>query len=551
MIRNIQVMLNGEQIEAPLNTSIAELLERQPHPGKFPALGAVVNNQLSGLGRRLRGNSNVDTVDQTSKAGMEIYRRTAVLLLTLAVEKLYPASQLVVGQSIAHGYFFTISDQKTSDAMVRELSDEMTRLRDADLSLKFAIVPVEEVIRHYESLNLHSKADILRMGRDSEVLVANLGDRMSYTYGPLAMRTGVLRHFSLIPYEDGIVLRFPDRQGRAVRRLSPQPRLFGAFRESQRWNELIGVSNLSQLNRSLIEGKTGYLTRLAEGLHEKKIVEVADLIAARRPKTRLILISGPSSSGKTTTSKRLDIQLRVNGIEPVTLSLDNYYLSPDETPKHPDGRPDFEHLEALDLPLLRDHLVKLIAGERVNTPLFNFTEHRRHADKSLPLEVGPNQLLVVEGIHALNPRLTENIDAAVKFKLFVSALTQLTIDEHNRIFTSDARLIRRIVRDRLFRNYTAEQTIFMWDSVRLGEQLWIFPFQEDADVLFNSALIYEHAVLMTYAKRFLMEVPRESAAFVEADRLLRFLDLFIPILPEEVPGTSVLREFIGGSVFTY
>lgn len=551
MNRIIRVILNGESLDAPVNTSLAELLERQPHPGKFPPLGAIVNNQISGLGRRLRGNSTVETVDQTSKAGMEIYRRTAVLLLTLAVEKLYPGCQLVVGQSIAHGYFFTVSGQKTTKALVQKLGDEMTRLRDADLPLKFAIVPVEEVIRHYESLGLTSKADILRMGRDSEVLVANLDERLSFPYGPLAMHTGVLQHFSLIPYEDGMVLRFPDRHGRPVRRLSPQPRLFGAFRESQRWNELIGVSNLAQLDRALIDGKGGHLIRLSEGLHEKKIVEVADLIAARRPKTRLILISGPSSSGKTTTSKRLDIQLRVNGIEPVTLSLDNYYRSPDESPKHPDGRPDFEHIEALDLELLQDHLVKLIAGQRVNTPLFNFTEHQRHATKTLPLEVGPHQILVVEGIHALNPRLTENIDPGTKFKLFVSALTQLTIDEHNRIFTSDTRLIRRIVRDRLFRNYTAEQTIFMWDSVRLGEQSWIFPFQEDADVLFNSALMYEHAVLTTYAKRFLMEVPRESAAFVEADRLLRFLDLFIPILPEEVPGTSVLREFIGGSVFSY
>jgi uridine kinase len=551
MPRLIHVLLNKQAIEAPINSSVAEMLAEHPHPGEFKPLGAIINNQLSGLGRRLRGDSTVETVDQTSKAGMEIYRRTAVLLLTRAVERLCPECRLLVGQSIANGYFFQLRGRPIDPALVKTIETEMLRLSDADLPIKFSIVPVEEAIRSYDERGLDSKADILRMSRLSEVLMANLDDRMSFPYGPLATHTGVVRNFSLIPYEDGMVLRFPDRRGRLVKRLPAQPRLFGAFREAQRWNELIGVANLSQFNRGLIEGRAGQLIRLAEGLHEKKLIEVADLIAARRDKARLILISGPSSSGKTTFSKRLDIQLRVNGIEPVMLSLDNYYLAPDETPKHPDGRPDFEHIEALDLPLLREQLPRLIAGEKVETPLFDFSVHRRRTDKTLPVQLGPDQALVIEGIHALNPRLTETIARDVKFKIFVSALTQLMIDEHNRVFTADSRLVRRIVRDRLFRNYSAQGTIEMWDSVRLGEQRWVFPFQEEADVLFNSALIYEQAVLTTYARRFLMEVPRETPAFVEADRLLTFLELFIPILPEEVPGTSVLREFIGGSVFSY
>jgi uridine kinase len=381
--------------------------------------------------------------------------------------------------------------------------------------------------------------------------MAKLADRYTLPYGPLAQRTGDIHHFSVISYEDGMVLRFPDRDGRPVRRLSPQPRLFGAFRESQSWNELIGIANLAQLNRRLMKGWAGDLIRLAEGLHEKKIVEVADLIASRRKDVRLILLSGPSSSGKTTTSKRLGIQLHVNGIEPVTISLDNYYRDPDSTPRHPDGTLDFEHLEALDLPLLQDHLRRLIAGEQVDTPVFDFRAHRRRTDKTLSMQLQPSQVLVMEGIHALNPAVSQSVPRAAKFKLFVSALTQLTIDEHNRIFTSDTRLMRRIVRDRLFRAHNADETIKMWDSVRQGEQRWIFPFQEDADVLFNSALIYEQAVMTTYARRFLPEVPRESPSFVEADRLRQFIDLFIPILPEEVPPTSVLREFIGGSVFEY
>ncbi|MDP8224078.1 MAG: hypothetical protein P9L99_12020 [Candidatus Lernaella stagnicola] len=550
-MREINVLLNGQRVVAPIGTSVTELLAQQPHPGEHPALGAVIDNRQSGLGHRLRGDSVVDTVDATSKIGADIYRRTAVLVLSRACERLCPGTHVEVGQSIANGYYFELRGQELTPELVKEIEAEMVRLRDLDIPIKFMFIPVDEAIRHYEGLGLHSKADILRMEQNNEVLMAKIDGRFSLPYGPLATRTGVLHHFSLVPYEGGMVLRFPDRRGRPVKRMRPQPKLFGAFREAAEWNELIGVRNVSQLNRALIKGRGGHLIRLAEGLHEKKIVRLADMIKSRRPGVRLILISGPSSSGKTTTSKRLDIQLRVNGIEPITLSLDNYYLPPDQNPRQPNGRPDFEHLEALDLALLDDHLQRLIQGERVDTPIYNFQRHGRRADKVLPLQVGSDQVLVVEGIHALNPRLSEHIAPEAKFKMFVSALTQLNIDEHNRIFTADTRLMRRIVRDRLFRGYKARDTIHLWDSVRAGEARWIFPFQEDADVLFNSALIYEQAVLSVYAQRFLQEVPRESDAYLEAHRLLNFLRMFIPILPEEVPGTSLLREFIGGSVFAY
>jgi len=551
MTHNIQVTLNGQTVQTTSGSNIADLLEQYPHPGRHPALGAIVDHQLSGLGRRLRGNSVVTTVDLSSKAGADIYRRTAVLILSHAVEKLYPKNQIVVGQSISRGYFFFLRDGKCTPQLIKKIEQEMRRLCDADLPIRFTFMPVDEIIRYYDALGLQAKADILRQSITNEVLVAQLEDRYTMPYGPLAMHTGAICYFSLAPYEDGMVLRFPDQHGRLVKKPRPQPRLFSAFREAQRWNEVIGVSDLSQLNRELIAGRAGSLIRLVEGLHEKKIVQVADQIAARRDKVRLILIAGPSSSGKTTTSMRLDIQLRVNGIQPVTLNMDNYYRPPEETPHDEKGQHDFEHIEALDLPLLQDHLPRLIAGELVPTPIFNFNQHRRDSTRTLPLQLRSDQVLVMEGIHALNPKLTEGVPQAAKFKLFVSALTQLTIDEHNRIFTSDARLIRRIVRDRLFRNYSAQKTIEMWDNVRKGEERWIFPFQEEADVLFNSALIYEQSVLTTYAKRFLMEVSRDADAFVEADRLLRVLDFFIPILPEEVPSTSVLREFIGGSAFHY
>jgi len=551
MHRQLNVVLNGIPTKINAGLSILEALDQYPHPGKHPALGAIVDFQLSSLGRRLRTDCTVDTVDLTSKAGADIYRRTVVLLLTMAVEKLLPGRQIEVGQSIAHGYFFSLRDGRLGKKKVKELQAEMERLRDRAMPLHFMFYLAEEAIRYYESLGLKSKADMLWQSHQTQVLMAKVGDRLTLPYGPLAMSTDAVHHFSLLPYEDGMVLRFPDRKGRPVKRMTPQPKLFATFRESAEWNKLIGAANVSQLNRLLIDGRGGDLIRLAEGLHEKKIVQVADLIAARRNDVRLILISGPSSSGKTTTSKRLSIQLRVNGIEPVTVSLDNYYLDPDRTPRHPDGSFDFEHLEALDLKLLDDHLPRLIAGEKVATPVFDFQNHRRHPTKTIPIQLAKNQVLMLEGIHALNPRLTENVRQSAKFKLFVSALTQLSIDEHNRIFTADTRLLRRLVRDRHFRGYAVADTINMWDSVRKGEQKWIFPFQEDADVLFNSALVYEQSVLTTYARRFLVEVPRGSAAYTEADRLMNFVNMFIPILPEEVPTTSVLREFIGGSAFRY
>jgi uridine kinase len=301
-----------------------------------------------------------------------------------------------------------------------------------------------------------------------------------------------------------------------------------------------------------LNGKVGELVRIAEGLHEKKIARVADEIYRRRPRLRLVLVAGPSSSGKTTFAQRLGTQLRVNGIDPVSLSLDNYYVNREDTPIDDDGHPDFEALEAIDLELFHRHLKDLLAGNEVATPRFDFVHGRRKdASDWVPMRLEENQVLVVEGIHGLNEKLTETVPQAQKYRIFISALSQLAIDDHNRIFTADARLIRRIVRDRRYRGFTAERTLQLWERVRRGEARWIFPFQEDADVMFNSALVYEPAVLKTYAERFLLQVPRTSPAYPEAFRLLKFLSMFVPIFPDEVPYTSILREFIGGSAFNY
>ncbi len=312
------------------------------------------------------------------------------------------------------------------------------------------------------------------------------------------------------------------------------------------------MQNVGQLNRLCLDGDIRHIVRIAEGLHEKKIAQVADEILSRQPAVRLVTIAGPSSSGKTTFAKRLGIQLRVNGIEMVSLSLDNYYVDREHTPRDGDGRPDFESIEAIDLELFHAQLAELMNGREVLTPRFDFLSGTRKPEREwVPMRLERNHVLVVEGIHGLNDRLTQSVARQHKYRIFISALSQLAIDDHNRIFTSDARLIRRIVRDHFFRGFSAERTLDLWEQVRRGEGRWIFPFQEQADVMFNSALVYEPAVLKVFAERFLLQVPRTGETYPEAYRLLKHLSMFVPIFPEEVPQTSILREFIGGSTFSY
>jgi uridine kinase len=331
----------------------------------------------------------------------------------------------------------------------------------------------------------------------------------------------------------------------------PTP-LDATYAETRRWQELLEIQNVGQLNELCLNGGIGPLIRVAEGLHEKKISQIADEISSRWPEVRLITIAGPSSSGKTTFAKRLGVQLRVNGLDPVSLSLDNYYVNREDTPLDEDGKPDFEALEAIELDLFLSQLAELMAGREVRTPKFDFVTGSRRPERDwTPMRLGDNQLLVIEGIHGLNDKLTASVPRDAKYRIYVSALSQLAIDDHNRIFTSDARLIRRLVRDRLYRGFNAERTLELWGRVRRGEARWIFPFQEGADVIFNSALVYEPAVLKVYAKRFLLQVPRSSRSYPEAFRLLKFLSLFVPIFPDEVPQTSLLREFIGGSSFSH
>ncbi|MBN1423618.1 nucleoside kinase [Candidatus Fermentibacteria bacterium] len=552
--RTLRVVFNGTPTTAVHGATVAELLRDYPHPNPLPPLGALVSYRLTGLHYELVSDCTVHTVDYASKGGASIYRRTATVILLEAVTELFPGARVEVGQSVGHGYFFEISmpdGRPLSEAIVEGVCARMHEIVKRDLPLVPIRISVEEAIEVFNGSGYPEKARLLQTLPHSKIWWIDLGGYEDILHGPLAPSTGVVDVFALEAYEHGAILRFPDPKFQMRYSRGRQDKLFSVFRETRAWNQEIGIHNVADLNAAVLRDETAEVIRVAEGFQEKKLASIADQISQERGKIRLVLVAGPSSSGKTTFTKRLGVQLRVNGLRPVALSMDNYYVDRERTPRNPDGTYNFESLDALDVDYLNADLARLLDGELVETPIFSFTEGKRRSDKTNRLLLGPDHVLVMEGIHCLNERISKAVPRDAKFKIYVSALTQLIIDSHSRIFTSDSRLIRRIVRDRLFRGYSAEQTIDGWDSVRAGENRYIFPFQEEADVLFNSALVYEKPVLKTYAQRFLLTVRRNTPAYTEAHRLLAFLDYFVPIFPEEVPQNSLLREFIGGSSFTY
>lgn len=550
-VGDIRVRINGKDLTTKSGVVVADLLEQAPHRGEFPPLAAVVENGVYGLYYQLRSDTDVETVDLSDREGMDVYRRSATLILCAAMHEIDPHARLVVGQSLLDNYFFEIHGREIAPELLRKLEEKMRSFVAADIMLIPQWTTVEESIRLMGESGQHDKETLLSQARRFEVPIVTLGSFRTYAAGPLAMRTGLIERFKLHHYEHGLVLGFPDKNGNLAETIPPQPMLFNTYVETKRWNELIGASNVAQLNELIARDKVAELIQVSEAFHERKVADISDAVVARKKDVRLILIAGPSCSGKTTFTRRIGVQLRMYGIEPVMISIDNYYVDREKTPRHPDGSYDFECLEALDLKLFNDHIQRLINGEKVDTPVYNFSIGKRDPYKKHPMKLGKNQVLITEGIHGLNDALTTSVPSDKKFKIYLSALTQLCIDDHNRIFTTDTRLIRRIIRDKMFRGTGAADTIVGWPSVRSGEAKLIFPYQEGSDFVFNSALPYEHAVLKPYAERFLAEVPREHPSFMEVMRLYRFFAMFTPILSAEVPHTSILREFIGKSVFRY
>ncbi|MDO5571509.1 MAG: nucleoside kinase [Bacteroidales bacterium] len=520
---------------------------------KLPSLcvGAKVNNRVEGLRYRVYQPRDIEFIDISSMSGMRVYLRSLCFVLYMAVDEVMPNSRLRIEHPISKGYYCQINNhQKISEDQLEQIKRRMKEIISQDIPFHREECHTSDAVEKFREKNLNDKADLLET---SGLLYTNyyrLDNHIDYYYGALLPSTGMLYLFDLQLYNSGMLIIVPQRKDPLkLEETIKQPKMLKAFDEYLDFNYIAGLSNVGKMNKLINKGDVSDLIRVSEALQEKKIAAIADEIAKRK-NVKVVLISGPSSSGKTTFSKRLSIQLMTNLIRPVALSLDDYFVSREETPKDENGGYDFESLYALDLKLFNEDLNKLIDGKEINVPTFNFhTGKREYSGKKLKLH--PSSILILEGIHALNPELTPLIDDKLKYKIYVSALTTISLDDHNWIPTTDNRLIRRIVRDYQFRHYSAQETISRWESVRAGEDKWIFPYQENADSMFNSAMLYELAVLKKYAEPILREVPKNVPEYAEAYRLERFLAYFKSVHESDIPSTSLLREFLGGSTFNY
>jgi len=554
--RRVTLSWEGESIEAPDRITIAGLAEARgmPSAGWKAPVAAVLDGRLVSLDHVLYEGAEVRPVFSWEADGREVYRRSLTTVLQAAVRRVLPSVRLVVGQSLGGGYYHEWEGKPgPTAARVHALEKEMRRIVRADMPITILRVGERQAIKIFRERGMMDRVLLLETWWHESIRLIRLGDYVDIRHGTVVTNTGRLPFISLTPLEKGLLMRFPEPGREGISRGRPRvvKQLFGIFKETKEWNRILGVASVGELNRACITGEIEEIVRVAEGLHEQKVVHVAGALRERGG-IRLALVAGPSSSGKTTFSKRLGVQLRVLGINPVFLSVDDYYVNREDTPLDRNGDPDFEAIEAVDLELFNRQLCDLLDGGEASVPRFDFSQGKRVGkEKWRSCRLGPQDILVIEGIHALNPRLTEAVAEEVKFRIYVSALTQLCIDDANRISTTDVRLLRRLVRDRLFRGHSALSTIGQWTSVKRGEARNIFPFQDRADVMFNSTLVYELAVLKIYAQRFLLEVMHGDPEFPEAYRLLKFLDLFVGISPDMVPRGSIIREFIGGSLFRY
>ena len=537
--------------EYPKGTSAQSVAEEFKWHFHYPIVAASINKRISSLNTILEEDVQFDLFDTGSDIGNTVYSRSVFFLLVMAVKQLYENSDVSIRNSLGKGYYCELSmGRRLTTGDFRNIEQKMRELVALKLPIFSKAINKQTAIEMFEVTRQHSKIKLLNQIELEQVRLYFCADNYDYFYGSLVPNTEYLRVFSLEYYPpSGIVLLVPDKaQPDRVPEFVDQPNLAQVFHEAEQWGKILDCRYLSDLNEQITDGRANELIRIAEALHEKKLAQIADAILAK-PDARVVLIAGPSSSGKTTFANRLRIQLQVNGLRPVPISLDDYLVDRERTPKDARGEFDFEALEAIDLELFNLHLQQLLSGDEVLLPSFDFKAGRR-ADGNRRIRLKDDQMLLIEGIHGLNDRLTASVLRKNKYKIYISALTQLSIDNHNRIPTTDARLIRRIVRDNKYRGNSALNTLKMWKSVRRGEEKNIFPFQEDADVFFNSALIYELSVLRRYALPLLAEIGKDVDQYYEAQRLLKFLGYFSPVNDESnIPSTSILREFIGNSCF--
>jgi uridine kinase len=542
---------DGRVMSGPRNAPIGDFLNSLPESSDVPILGAIVNGELRELTFPISMDSNVIPISMRDADGMRIYRRSLVFLLEAAFDQYYNSSDLRVEHSISSGGYFcrVISRPPLSQGELKELDAEMRSLVEQDIPFRREEIPIKEAIEYFEKNGKTDKAHLLLHRKKDYLTVYKMNGFCDYHHGYMVPSTGYLKWFRLTLTGEGFTLHFPLRRSPTqLLPLSEYPKLLHTFRLYKSWLDRLEISSVGALNDAIIENQIDEVILVSEALHEQRISEIASQISAKKGEIRVIMVAGPTSSGKTTFSKRLAIQLLASGVAPFPLAIDDYFIARAQTPLDENGEPDFESIVAVDRKRLSHDLQQLIRGERVRIPSFNFITGESEEGREVQLKSG--EIIILEGIHGLNPELIPQFPTAQTFRIYISALTQLNLDRHNRISTTDTRLIRRIVRDARERGYSAQDTIQRWESVRRGEKRHIFPYQENCDLMFNSALVYELSALKPLAEPLLRQVPHGTPEHVEAKRLLSLLEWVLPLESDLIPDNSILREFIGGSILS-
>ena len=550
--KTLKVKILGKTKEYPYGISYGEIVEEYQESSRYPIVLVMKDGKLCELHKKLKRDGVLEFVTTGDEIGHKTYKRSASLLLLKAVYHVAGRKNIkniVLHYSVASGYYYTIDGNvEIAEEFLAQVKAYMRELVERKIPILKRSVGTSEAIEIFHEHGMYDKEKLLRFRRGSRVNIYSLDGFEDYFYGFMVNHTGYLKYFELYPYDTGMVLQLPERSNpQEVPPFVPKPKIFQIQKESERWGEMMQADTVGALNEQIVSKGASQLLLVAEALQESKISQIARTIAENKDK-KFIMIAGPSSSGKTTFSHRLSIQLAAHGLRPHPIAVDNYFVNREDTPLDSEGNYNFECLEAIDVKQFNEDMTRLLQGEEVELPYFNFKTGQREYRGNF-MKLGKEDVLVIEGIHCLNDKLSSSLPTESKFKIYISALTQLNIDEHNRIPTTDGRLIRRIVRDARTRGTSAKQTIAMWNSVRRGEEENIFPYQESADVMFNSALIYELAVLKLYAEPLLFSIGKDEPEYNEAKRLLKFLDYFLGVPSESIPSNSILREFVGGGCF--
>ena len=538
----------------PFGSTLSEIEKFAGVKSKYPLLGAYVNNKVQSLNYKIYISKTIEFIDISNSNGRRMYAMSLMFVMYKALKELYPKSNLKIHHSMSNGYYSEIDDidEKLDKQAVSSIKEKMVEIIEKDIVFRRKHIPAQESINIFRKVGLEFKAELVKTTNRLYFDIDLLDETINNFYYALVPSTSYLKVFDLVPFDNGLLLIMPDKKNpeKAYKNRDKQEKIYSVFKEHKQWIKILGISYVSELNKVVDDKGYNRLIQVSEALHEKKYSQIADEIYKRKDEVKIVLLAGPSSSGKTTSCRRISTQLSVLGFNPIQLSLDDYFVDREFTPKKGNGDYDFEALEALDMDLFNSQIQELMKGNEVSIPRFDFkTGKKTYNGKKIKPQ--KNTIFIIEGIHALNPKLTEHIDKKYKYNVFVSALTQISIDEHNLISSSDNRLIRRIVRDYSYRGYSATETLNRWQSVREGEEKHIFPFQENADSIFNSSLLYELGVLKNYARPLLVEVPQNEPCYADAKRLLYFLSNFKTIDDKSIPPTSILREFLGGSSFEY